>query len=128
VTKTYQDVNYKTLPDGRTLIHWLVADEAGPITTVGMPPLMTPGGPIRLGGGKWRVACNPTQNTINPQVRNGVRYMCMTSDDVRAATCPKCLATAEALELLDKLGESDLVKTLEGLNKLDGKQAEVAVK
>lgn len=117
MSKTYQDVNYKLLPDGRTLIHWLVADEDGPIKTVGLPPLSTPGGAVRFVGGRWRVCCNPTQNTINPQVRNGVRYMCVTSDDVRAATCPKCLATDEAK---DALGTSELAQVSKGLTQISG--------
>jgi len=46
---------------------------------------------------KWRIACNPLQNSINPQVAgNGERVMCIPSDDIRAVTCPKCLATQEA--------------------------------
>lgn len=100
-------LNVKLLNDGswRVLIHWLIEDEAGPIST-NSKTVVTPRGAMKLGGVKGRIACNPLQNTVNPQHHGQEVMMCMHSNDVRASTCPKCLATDEAKELLAKYAES----------------------
>jgi len=100
-------LNVKLLPDksGRVLIHWLQPDEAGPVQTQGHPVYAC----IQPFRGK--IACNPTQNTVNPQVRNGETLMCMHSNEVRAVTCPKCMLTpdyigfAANMERLEKEAE-----------------------
>jgi hypothetical protein len=87
-------LNVKLVPDGsgRAMIHWLQEDAAGPIKTTGhdvykcMPAF------------RGRIACNPAQNTVNPQQRNGETLLCLHSNDARAVTCPKCMATPEYLD------------------------------
>ena len=92
-------LNVRSLPDGRILIHWLVEDDNGPIET--KPNVMvTARGPLRLGGVKGYIACRTEQNSVNPQHRGQEILMCMHSNDVRAATCPKCLETEKAKETL----------------------------
>ena len=118
-------LNVKLLPDGsgRVCIHWLMEDtydaakeppdslkplgrlvkEAAdgdqfPIRVQGHPQLRSQTGQPAMVRG--RIACNPKQNTVNPQHRGQEVLMCMHSNEVRAVTCPKCLATPEAVELL----------------------------
>lgn len=91
-------LNIKLLKDGsgRVCIHYFVRDETGLIET--------PKGENRLkglGGVKGRIACHPQQNTIVPQNQGMETLLCMNSDDVRAVTCPDCLATIEARAMLD---------------------------
>ena len=92
-------LNIKLLPDGsgRTLIHWLNQDDEGPIQTKGHAKYKG-----IFPGIRGRIACNPKQNSVNPVDRNGEHLMCMYSEEVRAATCPKCLATEEAKAILAK--------------------------
>lgn len=99
-------LNVKLLNDGsrKLLIHWLIQDANGPITTIGKS-VVTPRGPFKLGGVRGRVACNPEQNSVNPQHRGQEVLMCLHSGEVRAATCKKCLATDEAQALLAKYAE-----------------------
>jgi hypothetical protein len=118
-------LNVKMLPDksGRVLIHWLQEDvydasklpadslkplarlvdqadkgDAYPIKIQGHPQLRRGSGQATVS--KARIACNPTQNSVNPQHKGQEVFMCMHSNDVRAVTCPKCLATVDAAELL----------------------------
>lgn len=111
-------IDIKLLPDGRVCIHWLIKDENGPVKTQGRTA-MTAHGPFQLGGFQGRIACNPLQNTVNPQIRNGVRYMCHYVTELQSATCPKCLASDDATVI-----HSDQV--LEGLSKIGEKSMAVA--
>lgn len=86
------ELDIATLPDGRTLIHWLKEIDNGPIAIKGHPELRAAVG--QKVDANYQVACNPKQTTVNPQKRGSVRYMCITSGDPKAATCPKCLALA----------------------------------
>lgn len=81
------EVDVKTLPNGKTLIHWL--KEGGPIAIQGHPQLREAMGQPEIGN--YHIACNPTQTSINPQKRGNVRYICVSSDNREAVTCPKCL-------------------------------------
>lgn len=83
------EVDIKTLPDGRTCIHWLEERDDGPVEVQGHPQLRQLQG--RPAVGRYMVACRPTQTTIASQKRGNVRFMCMTSGDVAAVTCPQCL-------------------------------------
>ena len=76
-------------------VHWFIVDAAGPIRTAG---IKTPLGLV--GGVVGRIACNPSQTSVSTRERNGLYYPCAHSDDVRAATCPDCLKTPEAVALL----------------------------
>lgn len=97
-------VNIRLLGDGsgRVCVHWFIRDEIGPIRTPGTAH-MTALGPIPFGGVVGRIACNPDQNTVTTQ-QNGMEFFpCCHSDDVRAATCPKCLETSEAKAMIERL-------------------------
>ena len=120
-------INVRLLADksGRACIHWLMPDEAGPIATVGVTK-MTALGPLRLGGIRGRIACNPEQNSVNPMLRGGETLMCMHSDDVRAATCPKCLGTVEAIAMLERLNAMPPVQMAEDVGGLAAAMAATA--
>lgn len=92
----------RMLPDGsgRLRIHWLCPDENGPIRTEGRT-VFVGATPLRLGGAVGRVACQEAKTSILPEVRGSKAHVMEISDDVRAATCPECLATAEAKAQLD---------------------------
>jgi hypothetical protein len=99
-------VNIKLLKDGsgRVCIHWLVqTDKDG----VQMPAktVLTGLGPVTIGGSRGYVACQSRRNDIFPQVQQDGIHVLYSSNDVRAATCPKCLETAEAKALLKELAE-----------------------
>lgn len=130
-------LNVKMLPDksGRCLIHWLIEDvfdpskvgpdsldavgrvvqqaacegELFPIKIQGHTQLRTQmGQPVSI---RARIACNPKQNTVNPQHKGQEVFMCMHSNDVRAATCPRCLATPEAVELMKSYENTEEIAT-----------------
>ena len=89
---------------GKLCIHFLFETPDGLIDTSGeVPPGLeeNPFAKIVLnlhGPRKWRLSCRPEQNTINPQVRNGVRYICLTSNEPLAVTCPDCLQSKDMTE------------------------------
>lgn len=88
------EVDIKLLPDGRACIHWLRECETGPIIVQGHPKLREAMG--RPPEGRYEIACNPKQNTISSQKRGSVRFMCMTSGELDAVTCPACLESVAA--------------------------------
>lgn len=92
-------INVKQLNDGteQACIHYLV-EGSGPIAFDSLPSLRGTL-PPKVNG---YIACNPEQNTIFPQMRNGETLVCVHSNEVRAVTCPKCLATEEAKAMLAK--------------------------
>ena len=92
------EVDIKLLPDGRTLIHWLRECDDGPIKLKGHPKLREAMG--RPADGSYVVVCNPKQTTVNSQKRGSTRFMCITSGDPAAVTCPQCLAAPETIEAL----------------------------
>ena len=94
-----------TVGSGRMCIHWLIRDAAGPIATE-LDVRNTERGPLPLGGFKGRMACRPEQNTVYPQHRGQETFLCLHSDDPRAATCPDCLATEEYKKAMAELGET----------------------
>ena len=93
-------LNVKLLKDGtgRVCIHWLQESQEGPLEISGNAQLKKAmGQPLVFRG---RIACNPKQNTVNPQHKGQEVLMCMHSNEIRAVTCPACLAVPEAIELL----------------------------
>lgn len=90
-------VNIKLLPDGsgRVRIHWFQRLDNGPARTP-EGAVMSTLGPLRSGGVRGRIACQPNLKDVGPQQVNGETVPICHSDDVRGATCPECLATAEA--------------------------------
>lgn len=100
-------VNVKLLPDGsgRVRIHWFVHSESGPAKTPG-GVVKTSQGPARYDGARGYIACQPQRTSVLPQMKGNEYTLLVHSDDVRAATCPDCLATVEAQAMLQELGET----------------------
>lgn len=98
------NVVIRLLPDGsgRVCIHWLMADAEGPIETVNRI-VVTGMGPQIMKGKRWRMACNPTLSNLGELSQAGRLVPYPHSDDIRAVTCPKCLATERAKEILARL-------------------------
>lgn len=94
LTDGTNEVDIKLLEDGRALVHWLRECDDGLIVITGHPELRKVMG--RPTDGKYTIACNTKQNTTNSQTRRNTRFLCMTSGDLAAVTCSKCLETAEA--------------------------------
>ena len=97
-------VNVRGLDDGtgRVCIHWLVEGD-GPIKVKGHPQLRSVTGQSPEVTGF--IACNPKQNSVNPQTRNGQIMVCTYTNDVQAATCPKCLEFAKDCGILEKIAQ-----------------------
>ena len=97
-------LNVKYLGDGteRLCVHWLVTDDNGPIETSEPPAQIAS---AKLIGKRAKIACNPNQNSLR-MTRGDEVVMCLRSDEIRAVTCPKCLATEQAKVLLKHFSES----------------------
>jgi hypothetical protein len=82
----------KMLPNGRVCIHWFQPCDDGPINTEAKV-IPTQIGPLKMGGVRGRIACNPSQNYLGPLEKGMQRLMCHRSEDPRAVTCPACMDT-----------------------------------
>ena len=93
---------------GRACIHLFVRDAHGPfvephvlrqaVDDDGLPVK----GQLMAGPARGRLACSPTR-TVSPTTRGNVTMVTLRTDDARAVTCPKCMASglyARAMELL----------------------------
>lgn len=97
-------IHMRDLDDGRVCIHWLVEDDSGPIQMESDARLRAVAGQKPTVRG--RIACNPTQNTVQPQHKGRDVYVCFHSGDVvHAVSCPACLATPEAIEVRNRHAE-----------------------
>lgn len=101
-------VAVKLLPDksGRVRIHYFVHTPDGPAQTPGRVA-MTAMGPLRLGGSRGKIACQPGLADVTPQAVGGSWHLCCHSDDPRAVTCPECEKTEDyqkAMALLAEVG------------------------
>lgn len=83
------------LPNGKIRVHWFVRDSKGPIKT-GIRAVATMRGPLQFGGAVGYIACQPQRQSVQPQVQGMTTRLFMHSDDVRAVSCPECLATEAA--------------------------------
>jgi hypothetical protein len=110
-------VELKVLPGqpldetGKICIHLAVLDPNGPYTehNVLLQVMDEAGNPVKgkfyFGPARARIACNPRLNPT-PRVRNGVTLVTMRTNDPRAATCPKCLATDDYTKIMEQLERS----------------------
>lgn len=104
---TKRKLNVKVLPGepldgtGRVCIHLVVPYERGPFVQNHM--LYLEEGQDEEGRRtrqlvhkptRCRLACNPERNP-KPHTRNGITTITMHTDDTRAVTCPKCLASED---------------------------------
>lgn len=98
-------IEVKLLPDGsgRVRIHWFCRSEAGKATA--QHALTATGDenePVKAGPVKGFIACQRQRTSLTPARVNGAIAPVFHTDDVRAATCPECLATEEArMELVE---------------------------
>ncbi len=84
---------------GRVCIHLFIQDEQGPfIEPHVLHPVYKDGevvkGQIEAKPTRGRLACSRTR-LVAPVAHNGVTQVTLRTDDPRAVTCPKCLATKE---------------------------------
>lgn len=88
---------------GRVCIHLFVRDERGPFTE---PHVLHPGreNPKELEAKptRGRLACDRMRR-VAPVRRGNVTIVTPRTDDPRAVTCPKCLASEECKVMLAKL-------------------------
>lgn len=100
-------VGVNTLPgqpldgSGRTVIHLFVPGD-GPF--VEKHALHMEEGKLVAKPTRGRLACNP-KRTVAPITRNGVTTITQRTNDPRAVTCPKCIASDEYKDMMDLVTE-----------------------
>ncbi len=93
---------------GRVCIHLFVQDERGPIVEPHAlhPALDAHGQPIKQSvvarPTRGRLACDPRRK-VAPVARIGVVNVTSRTDDPRAVTCPKCVASVEYARMMEPL-------------------------
>lgn len=96
---------------GRACIHLFVRDNKGPfVEPHALYPAIDHTGQVIKGKliarpTRGRLACNP-KRTVAPVVRDGVVTVTQRTDDARAVTCPKCIASSEYRETMERLKET----------------------
>ena len=115
VSRFRRIVNVNVLPgepldgSGRVCIHLFVRDEKGTCVEPGAwhPVNDKLGNPIprkiKTGPARGRLACD-RKRKITPAIKNGVTTVTHRTEDPRAITCPKCMATEEYKAAMTKLG------------------------
>lgn len=99
-------------------IHYFARDENGPIRTRPANDLILAAGQQRVpipkpmrGGARGLIACQPGRSDLNKKTPDGRTELLPRSDDVRAVTCPDCMATdvfKDAVKFLtETLAETD---------------------
>ena len=92
---------------GRNCIHLLVPDQSGPFVEphVLHPALDEAGQPVKrklvARATRARLACDP-RRTVAPAVRGNVTTVTARTDDPRAVTCAKCLASADYRRMMSR--------------------------
>jgi hypothetical protein len=88
---------------GKVCVHLYVQDPAGLFVE---PHVLHPVGDgtknLEARPTRGRLACDP-KRPIAPYTRNGVTVVTPRTDDTRAVTCPKCIATEDWKKLDSKL-------------------------
>lgn len=105
---TKRVVDVKVLPgepldgSGRVCIHLFVQDERGPFTEPHALYMHSgEDGQSRLASKptRGRLTCDP-KRTVAPVTRGGVTTITMRTDDARAVTCPKCVASKDYTRMM----------------------------
>ena|SRR5437016_8842170 len=100
-----RQVNMKVCPgeptdgSGRVCIHLFVPDESGSfVEPHTLHPVLKDGEVVKqkvcAKPTRGRLACDP-KRTVAPVTRGNVTAVTMRTDDPRAATCPRCLASED---------------------------------
>ena len=100
-------ISLKVLPGepvdgtGRICIHLFVPDERGPFVET---HCLYVDDERKIGAKltRGRLACDP-KRTVSLKPVNGVTTVTLRSDDPRAVTCPKCIASAEYIRKTEQL-------------------------
>lgn len=92
---------------GKVAIHLFVRDPNGPFVEPHvLYPVMDdngqPGPGLTARATRGRLACDP-RRTVAPVVRGGVTTVTIRSDDPRAVTCPKCMASKDYTDLMTQI-------------------------
>ena len=110
--KARRIVNMVVLPrepvdgSGRTCIHLVVRDPAGPFTE---PHVLHPvvdergqqvGNMLEARPTRMRLACDPNR-LVAPTTSNGVTTITQRSDDPRAVTCPRCKKSEDYKQIMN---------------------------
>ncbi len=104
-------VNLSVLPGepldgtGKVCVHLFLKDSNGTfVEPHALHPVYKDGlivkGQLEAKPTRGRLACNPKRNAV-PATRNGITTVTPRSDDPRAVTCPRCLASAECKKMLE---------------------------
>lgn len=99
---------------GRVCIHLFVQDKRGSfVEPNAIMPVFRDGVQVKqevtTGDARGRLACDAKRNP-RPTTHN--RYTIVTSrtDDPRAVTCPKCLASKECKDIIDKIAQFEAAR------------------
>ena len=89
-------------------IHLFVRDERGPFVEPHvLHPVVRDGVQVKreltARPTRGRLACDP-KRTVAPTTHRGVTTITPRTDDPRATTCPKCMASPEYAEMMERLG------------------------
>jgi hypothetical protein len=106
----------RLLKDGtrRVLIHWFCRAPGGAATAANA---LIPDGPkVAQGPVRGYIACQKARASLAPQKVGADSEPCTHSDDVRAVTCPDCIATKEFAEMMDVLAQLEDSGVQEGPN------------
>lgn len=106
-------INMSVLPgeptdgSGRVCIHLFVQDQRGAFVEPSvLHPVVKDGQVVKqqleMRPTRGRLACNP-RRLVAPVTRNGVTTITPRTDDPRAVTCPKCIASAEYMAAMKLL-------------------------
>lgn len=85
---------------GKVCIHLFVQDERGPF--VEPSALHMVDNQLVARRTRGRLACDP-RRSVAPVVRGATTTITCRTDDPRAVTCPKCLASADCKRLMELL-------------------------
>ena len=96
---------------GKVCIHLFIQDERGPfVEPHGLYIADTDKGKLlATRPTRGRLACNP-RRTVAPANRGGVTTITPRTDDPRAVTCPKCIASAEYADIMEIIAAAEAVR------------------
>lgn len=108
VVKPKTVLGIKVLPgeptdgSGKVCIHLFVKDERGPFIEPHVLHIDEESGKLVAKPTRGRLACDPNRTVITV-TRRGVTAITMRTDDPRAATCPKCIASKDYAEMMETI-------------------------
>lgn len=111
-----KSVNLRVVPgeatdgSGRVCIHLFVRDERGPfVEPHALHPSVKDGvqqKQLEARPTRGRLACD-AKRTVAPVTKNGVTTVTPRTEEPRAVTCPKCIASAEYAKAMDLINQAE---------------------